>query len=411
MIKLLKQQGKPRCEGNMNQHKSRSENNKTVRQVNMRTILDLFLSDSQSTIEGAMARTSLSYPTVLSIFKELLQAGVIDRFGYADSTGGRQASLYSLNPNCGYALGIHLSGSFFSMAITNLRGGIIYEHREEIEFELSYLGKAVCSLIDTALDHTGISRQELLATGICLSAKMRLQLEAAGVNLRRELESAGISPVKEVSEPSIQSHLDKKTFQVLGLHTYLYLTFDRGISISLVNADGPTVELQGDLEHTTVVPDGALCRCGRRGCLKTYYDGAELWQYYSACRRDALDDGADSTPLKMPEGPLRRLRLQSQAGSLPARMAVRHALYYLSFAIANLIVATGVGDLVLSGLFTSRDAEFVHQLTAEIREKLPDMYREQLRLEIGFAQPKNASIGLCQLIGELYAYRIIDGLT
>ena len=157
----------------MNQHKSRSENNKTVRQANVRAILDLFLDDSQATVEGAMARTGLSYPTVLSIFKELQRAGVIDRFGYADSTGGRQASLYSFNPNCGYALGIHLSGGGFSMAITNLRGGIIYEHREEIEFELRYLGTAACGLIDTALDHTGIRREELLAAGLCLSAGMR----------------------------------------------------------------------------------------------------------------------------------------------------------------------------------------------------------------------------------------------
>ena len=178
-----------------------------------------------------------------------------------------------------------------------------------------------------------------------------------------------------------------------------------------MDAEGPTLELRGDLEHIIVVPEGAPCRCGRRGCLQTYYDGAELWQYYCACRRDALDDGADPASPEPPEEPLRWLRLRSQAGSLPARMAVRHALYYLSLAVANLIAATGVGELVLSGLFTSRDAELVRQLTAEIREKLPDAYRERLRLEIGFAQPENAAIGLCQLIGGLYACKVIEGIA
>ena len=83
----------------MKEKHSRAENNKIVRAQNLESIISLLWAHDPATVELLEEHSGLSYPTVFGIVKLLVEAGIAEKQGYATSTGGRKAHLYSICPD------------------------------------------------------------------------------------------------------------------------------------------------------------------------------------------------------------------------------------------------------------------------------------------------------------------------
>lgn len=389
----------------MQESHSRSENNKVVRTQNVETVISLIQRNEQVTTDLLVKHSGLSYPTVFGIVRELLEAGIVERQGYADSTGGRQAHLYSLCAGCAYTFGLHITGSQISIALTNLKGGMIYQHQAAFSGAVSELPGQILSLLELALEQVRLPKEKLLAACICTSQTMRRELEQGPLDVRDVLHRFLDVPVELVLDSAVQGFLDWETFSCSGMPSFLHIVFGDSIRAARYLRTEAPVELPGSLSHITMVPNGAECRCGKHGCLETYYNGAELLRRYELARAQH-----GMAPLTEDEyqskGLFRWLLSRSLTQDVCAEAVLPQATEMLAVMVVNLISVMDEYHVVLSGLYSSNDTRNFQALRAAVERLLSEEERMRLDLSMGLALPAESALGASRLMNSRYACRI-----
>jgi len=96
----------------------------------------------------------------------------------------------------------------------------------------------------------------------------------------------------------------------------------------------------GELGHTTLVIDGRLCTCGRKGCLETYVSIRGMRQTY-------LEFAASSEPLQL--GGVLPIANLANEGEEAAIQTFRETARWLSIGLANAVAMTVPQRIVLFG--------------------------------------------------------------
>lgn len=126
---------------------------------------------------------------------------------------------------------------------------------------------------------------------------------------------------------------------------FAVVTIEHGVGMGLVlnhrlysGARGMGMELG----HTKVSLDGALCRCGQRGCLEAYVAD------YALVREAALASN-DVNPNAPIQEVLEKLHVEAKAGNLTARSIFERAGQYLAMGMANVVNLFDPQLIILSG--------------------------------------------------------------
>lgn len=384
---------------------SRTENNKTVHRQNVKAIIGLLQRNDQVTTGLLAKQSGLSYPTVFEIVHELLEAGIVERQGYADSTGGRQAHLYSICASYAYTFGLHITADRIDLVMINLKGGVVYQHGVDLSWNATELPSCVIEVVTLALNHVRQSKEKLLSACICMSSSLQAALENEKVDLCEEVSSFLGAPVELVSDSAVQGFLDRETLSFSGVSSFLHVMFGDSIRVTLYSNAEKKFELPGSLSHITVVSNGAECFCGKRGCLETYYNGKELLRKYNEARAQR------KLPLFTKEeipgkGLFRYLLSRSMMQDPCAAEALKLATEALASTLSNLITITDEVHVVLSGLYSSNDARNFQMLRAAILNNLPFDKRAKLDLSMGLALPAESALGASRMMNSKYACQL-----
>jgi len=131
-----------------------------------------------------------------------------------------------------------------------------------------------------------------------------------------------------------------------------------------------------ELGHTKVHLDGALCRCGQRGCLEAY-----LADY--ALVREAR------TALNLPDIETLSVNMlldslfeRARAGDAAAQAIFRRAGRYLALALANVANLFDPEMIILSGERMRYDYLYAGETLEEMRTMMVDTGRASPRMEI-----------------------------
>lgn len=381
---------------------SRSKNNHIVREENIvRTISALRLCGPMSVTE-LMEATGLSYPTVFGIVKSLLDDRIVEHHGYATSTGGRQASLYSISANYGYTLGVHIYPSWVALAITNISDGVVYQYRDAAALDAGKLEQLLADRLETALNHVGIPRDKIILAGICESDSVRLQLSAASVDPCRVIERyTGVCP-KCVTDSFVQGYLDRERFSCSGLNDFIHMVFGETVGITVYKKNSPAFSLSSEFLHLTAAPEGAVCSCGKRGCLDAYFNGSELYRTYCGLCSDRGQEADEA--LSKDKHLFKTLLARYLTGDLCAGMAVSWSTAFLGVSIANLMMIVGEYRLVLSGLYNSNNMQSFSLLRKAVHDSLPVCDRKKMNIEMGIALPDDCASGVCRLLNSSHHF-------
>ena len=388
----------------MREKHARTENNKIVRAQNVETIISLMQRNDPATTELLVKRSGLSYPTVFGIVKALLEAGIAEQQGYASSTGGRQAHLYSICASYAYTFGIHITSTWLDVALTNLKGGVVYQNRLSLT-GLENLEKLVPGVIDLALRHVRLPADKLLAACICVSPRIRSCLKETDTDLCAVVREQLRLPVEIVSDSAVQAFLDWETLSCSREQAFIHVAFGESIHVSLYRADGEKYELPGTLSHLTLVPGGAECCCGKRGCLETYFNGLELQRRYDeALSRAGLPSVAPEAIRS--RGLMRYLLGRSLLQEPCAEEVLEGATEALAVGLANLMMLADEYCMVLSGLYSSNDSRNFKKLCAAVLRYLPEGYGAKLDMSMGLALPSECALGASRMMNSKYACQI-----
>jgi predicted NBD/HSP70 family sugar kinase len=241
--------------------------------------------------------TGLSRTTVSSLVAELLADGlVVER---ADSerqspspSGGRPATLLSLEPSSGGFVGIDFGREVVRVAVADRAGDVLLEARSdrlEVAHEAHQALAIAEAMVSDALDEADLPADRVIGAGVAVSAPVRSDSPTfasdvifpswAEINVTELLSERLNVPVHLGNDANLGA-LAEVTFGAgRGKRNLFYVMLSEGIGGGVI-VDGRIylgrAGAAGELGHVVVDPDGQVCRCGNRGCLATVAGGAAL---------------------------------------------------------------------------------------------------------------------------------------
>jgi predicted NBD/HSP70 family sugar kinase len=235
---------------------------------------------------GLARATGLSKTTVATIVAELTDRGLVEPMpSRADDRGvGRPGTLLRLTLPPGVVIGVGFAHSKVRAVIADLSGTVLREAATDIDVDRSaskaldtaaflvsdLLEEAPGAGIPTLAVAMGVPGPVAKGTGLVQSSSILPSW--ADLDPGRELEQRLGTPVTLDNEANLAAVGEMAFGAGRGIKDAVYLKISTGIGAGLVlngsvyrGASG----IAGEIGHVQVREDGAVCRCGSRGCLET----------------------------------------------------------------------------------------------------------------------------------------------
>jgi predicted NBD/HSP70 family sugar kinase len=158
-----------------------------------------------------------------------------------------------------------------------------------------------------------------------------------------------------------------------GARSLAYVAVGTGIGAGLV-LDGRLHQgdrgLAGEIGHAIAEPDGAVCRCGQRGCVETVASGPFIARRAAAALAAALATGTppDAHPLLTSGAPITtKIVYEAAAAGDTIAVAIAHeAGRTLAHAIEALMLTCDLELVLLGGGVAGAGSAFLEPITAEL---------------------------------------------
>ncbi len=323
-----------------------------VRELNRSIVLERLWVASPLSRADLAAATGLNKTTISNLVDELIAAGFVREVGRNASAGGRPGVLLELDAEAGWMIGAEIGVGQLRVVLANLRAAIVWRKQAEfgLDDDLEGVLDKLTALLRQARQHSQRSRRRLMGVGITIPGLVDVSsgclifepnMGWRNVPLRQLLESRLNLPV-HVDNDANAAALAERYFGVAqDVDTFAYVVANIGLGAGLVMAGqiySGVAGYAGEAGHTTIDPDGPLCRCGNRGCWERLASQRALLERVEA----ALQSG-EASLLSQPSSdgrPPLTLEIILEAarqGDPVARRALSETGTYLGIGIANLV--------------------------------------------------------------------------
>lgn len=268
----------------------------SLREHNRRRVVET-LRDRGTASRAELARlTGLSRSTVSTLVAELQDNGlVVERATEPDSaaTQGRPPVLLSLDRSAGAVLGLDFGHSDVRVAVADLSRQVLAEGVVDLDVDHAGDGAldAAAGLVDQALADAGIDRDRVLAAGMAVPGPVDHEQDRvhrssiipswSGMRPGAELSRRIDVPVHVENDANLGALAEVTMGAARGMQDAIYLMIGAGVGAGvmvggrMLHGVGGTA---GELGHVLVDDNGAICRCGNRGCLETVIAGPAVVQ-------------------------------------------------------------------------------------------------------------------------------------
>lgn len=93
--------------------------------VMKKKIITHYIYNGSSTITDLAREMDLSVPTVTKFIDEMCEEGYINDYGKLETSGGRHPSLYGLNADSGYFVGVEVRQFSINLGLINFKGDVV----------------------------------------------------------------------------------------------------------------------------------------------------------------------------------------------------------------------------------------------------------------------------------------------
>jgi predicted NBD/HSP70 family sugar kinase len=256
-------------------------NQASLREANRARIVEAVKRYGGLTQVELAGATGLSPATVSNIVKEMSASGVLHTAPATHS--GRRALRVTLAHGLGLVVGVSVTQRQLRVALADLTGSVVAEnhmplardHRADNELDKATL------LIADLVDSVDAGMDELVGVGVAIAAPIDQRtssIAARGilrgwdkVSIAKTLERRLHAVVHVDNASNLIAAAEWRTGAGRGKQNLVTVDIGDGIGAGIIAGGRPLRGHRGgagELGHTTVDPDGPLCRCGHRGCLE-----------------------------------------------------------------------------------------------------------------------------------------------
>lgn len=269
-------------------HRMRSGTNlPRVGGFNRTVILDAIRRSPEgvSRVEIAAA-TGLSAQTVSNIVKRLLAEDLVAESGRAASTGGKPRILLRTNPTAYFSVGIHIDPDTITLVATDLDGCVLgtVHRRTPRNPSANQVVRQVAQTVRGLLEKAQIPVDRLLGLGVACPGPLDFSrgLVLTPPNLPGWHEVPLVAYLQDefgvpvaLDNDATAAAIGERWAGAGGARTgsFAFLYFGTGVGGGLMLGDQAwrgNSGNAGEFGHIVVVPNGADCFCGNKGCLEAY---------------------------------------------------------------------------------------------------------------------------------------------
>ena len=253
-----------------------------------KTILRLCIQNGEYSIAALSEQINTSVPTVTKLIGELVDEGFMIELGKSGTSGGRRPSIYGLNPEAGYFIGLDIRHTHASVAVTDFKGGLIC-FEDNIPFILE---------IDEACIHTisknirdffvrhDLEWNRVLGMGISVAGRVNPKTGYSNLYsfdperpINKILSEDLDIPVVIENDSRAMTYGEYLSGVVKKEKNVLFVNVSWGLGMGMI-LDGRlyygTSGYSGEFGHFPLLNNDQICRCGKVGCLETGASGSAL---------------------------------------------------------------------------------------------------------------------------------------
>ncbi|WP_461453346.1 ROK family transcriptional regulator [Mucilaginibacter sp.] len=221
-----------------------------------------------------------SIPSVSKSVNELIEEGFVIEQGYAPSSGGRRPLMYSLQPTAMYIVTVAMDQLSTRIQMLDLLNNPVADIAMT-ELKLFNNPNALSSLINYINNYiaaTGIPKEKIAGIGIGMPGFINATeginytyLDSGGQSLTQLITTETGVPAYIENDSSLIALAEQKFGIAKNHKDVMVINLGWGIGLGMI-INGEIYRghngFAGEFSHIPLSEDGALCTCGKRGCLE-----------------------------------------------------------------------------------------------------------------------------------------------
>ncbi|MFN3524942.1 MAG: ROK family protein [Paracoccus sp. (in: a-proteobacteria)] len=320
----------------------------------------------------------ISPASVTAMTADLIATGMIEETTReADGARGRPRVALAVRPDAHVVVGIKLSVHEHTAVLVDFAGRLIAAEtlpRTPGTMTPRALLDATARLLDRVCAKAGVSPGDLSAVGLGVPGFVDAQtgtvfwspvLDRRNIALAHEAGRRLGVPVHVDNDANLVTMAELWFGAGRALSHFAVVTIEHGVGMGYVLNHRIHRGFRGvgmELGHTKVQLDGALCRCGQRGCLEAYVADYALTREATAALDWTYQDMRSVGVM------LKSLHDQAEAGNAAARSIFLRAGRYLALGLSNIVNLFDPELIILSGERMRYEYLYASETLAEMKD-------------------------------------------
>ncbi len=331
---------------------------------------------------GRIARIDLaqslgiSQATVTTITAEMIRTGLVEEVARDEDSGqprrGRPRVDLKLRGAAHVVAGLKVADRSISIVLVDFEGNVISELTVAMQKSILPVEQMIGQIgaaLKAACDGIALPPQGLSAVGVGIAGVVDAErgfvhwspfFKERNIELGRKLTEALGKPVFIDNDTNLVAVAEQYLGHGRDVSNFIVVTIETGVGMGVVINDQLYRGARGcgaEFGHTKVHLDGALCRCGQRGCLEAYVAD------YALLREAAIIAGPSDAPA---DKRVQALLAAAREGDRTAQSIVNRSSRMFAMGLSNLVNLFDPQLIILSG----ERMQFDHLYAADVMESI-----------------------------------------
>lgn len=321
----------------------------------------------------------ISAGSATTLTADLIAGGHLREIEHTAREAGRGRPKVALEvvPEAAFVIGIKLAFAEHTAVLVDVSGNVVADASSTFrgrQMNVEHVVTETENLVGKLIKTTGLNKRDIRAIGMGLpgmvdhatgrvvwSPLLHSQPDDLSLTMERRF---GV-PVLLDNDANMLTLAELWFGEGRRISDFAVVTVESGVGMGLVldnklyrGAHG----MGSELGHTKVQLDGALCQCGKRGCLEAYLAD------YALVREAATALGQEYDPAKTSNEILAQLMDKAKSGHRAAETIFTRAGRYLALGLSNIVQLFDPEMIILSGGRMQKNYLYAHSVIGEMNQ-------------------------------------------
>lgn len=257
--------------------------------LNKKAIINTFINQGDLPIADIAKEMDMSVPTISKLLGELQEEGYVVDSGKQETNGGRRPSIYGLNPEACYFIGVDIRRFRVNIALTNFKGEVI-KIKHDIPFYLENTPASLdqlCLIIESFISKLDVPKERIRNVAINVSGRVNSESGYSysffyfdETPMSQKIEERIGCPVC-IDNDSRAMAYGEYMCATNGEKNLLLVNVSWGLGLGMI-LNGQLYYgrsgFSGEFGHYHAADNEVLCHCGKKGCLETEASGQAIYR-------------------------------------------------------------------------------------------------------------------------------------